>query len=36
MITKINTDYTRRIEGVKLFREDIESILSRVEKIFQE
>lgn len=31
MIHKINTDYSKRIEGVKLFREDIEVILSRIE-----
>lgn len=33
MIHKINTDYIKRIEGVKLFREDIEFLLSRIEKI---
>ena len=35
MINKINTDYSKRIKGVKLFREDIENIISRVEKTLQ-
>lgn len=33
MIHKINTDYIKRIEGVKLYREDIEVLLLRIEKM---
>lgn len=35
MIHKINTDYSIRIEGVKLFREDIEMIHSRIGKTLE-
>lgn len=35
MINKTNTNYSKRIEGTKLYREDIEFIISRVEKSLQ-
>ena len=36
MKNKINTDYSKRIIGVKLFREDFERILSLAEKTLQQ
>jgi hypothetical protein len=35
MIQKTNTDYSKTIEGTKLYREDIENILSRLNSVLQ-